>query len=163
MKEFQSFAGLPQTWELDPATVELMETPRCGVRDMIGPGARARRKRYVLQGSRWAVRDLTYRVTQYPADTDLTTQEVDLTIKKSFDLWEAVTDLRFSLEESGSVHIEIRFASYEHGDGDPFDGPGGTLAHAYFPQYGGDMHIDDSELWTINNFRVRARPDLSVV
>ena len=163
MKDLQAFAGLAQTGELDEATVELMRTPRCGVRDIIGHGATARRRRrYVLQGSRWRVSSLTYRVTQYPADSGLTTQEVDDTIKKGFDLWAAVTDLSFSSQESGSVHIEIRFASYEHGDGDPFDGPGGTLAHAYFPAYGGDMHIDDSELWTINNFRVRV-PGVSIV
>ena len=107
----------------------------------------ARRKRYVRSAGH-----------KYPAGRGLTQQEVDDTIKKSFDLWSAVTDLTFSRQDSGSVHIDIRFASYEHGDGDPFDGPGGTLAHAYFPQYGGDMHIDDSELWTINNFRVRLRP-----
>ena len=69
-------------------------------------------------------------------------------------MWEAVTDLTFVRKSSGSVHIEIRFDRYEHGDGDPFDGPGGTLAHAYFPQFGGDMHIDDSEHWSVQSFKV---------
>ena len=68
VKDFQAFAGLNQTGELDPITVELMGTPRCGVRDRgleeedEEKGGRSRRKkRYVLQGSRWQTKHLTYR------------------------------------------------------------------------------------------------------
>ena len=68
VKDFQAFAGLNQTGELDPITVELMGTPRCGVRDrgleeeQEDKGGRSRRKkRYVLQGSRWQTKHLTYR------------------------------------------------------------------------------------------------------
>ena len=36
-----------------------------------------------------------------------------------------IKDFTYYLLLSGqSVHIEIKFVSYEHGDGDPFDGPG---------------------------------------
>jgi len=47
--------------------------------------------------------------------------------------------------------MDIRFDEYEHGDGMNFDGIGGTLAHAYFPEFGGDIHMDNSEVWTINS------------
>jgi len=154
VRDFQAFAGLNQTGELDPVTVELMGTPRCGVNDIIGHGATARRKkRYVLQGSRWRVNHLTYRITRYPSTARLSKREVDETTAKAFNTWQEATGLTFEHRPSGSVHIEIRFEKYEHGDGDPFDGPGGTLAHAYFPQYGGDVHVDDTEYWTINSYR----------
>ena len=35
VKEFQAFAGLRQTGELDKETVEMMEMPRCGVKDIL--------------------------------------------------------------------------------------------------------------------------------
>ena len=45
VQDFQAFAGLNQTGVLDQKTLELMETPRCGVKDIVGHGATARRKK----------------------------------------------------------------------------------------------------------------------
>ena len=73
-------------------------------------------------------------------------------MKKAFQIWADKTALKFQKKDSGFAHIDIRFETREHGDGDPFDGPGGTLAHAFFPQYGGDAHFDDQEYWTIDQF-----------
>ena len=28
------------------------------------------------------------------------------------------------------------------------------MAHAFFPEFGGDAHFDDQELWTINKYTV---------
>ncbi|XP_058465881.1 matrix metalloproteinase-14 isoform X2 [Malaya genurostris] len=149
--EFQSFAGLNATGELDSETMELMSLPRCGVRDKVGFGSDSRSKRYALQGSRWKVKALTYRISKYPSKLDR--NEVDKEIAKAFSVWSEYTDLTFTPKKSAPVHIDIRFEVNEHGDGDPFDGPGGTLAHAYFPVYGGDAHFDDAEFWTIAKSR----------
>lgn len=72
---------------------------------------------------------------------------------KAFDVWEGPTGLKFREQKTGKVHIEIRFERKNHGDDDPFDGLGGTLAHAFFPVYGGDVHFDDDEDWTVNTPR----------
>nr|XP_018911716.1 PREDICTED: matrix metalloproteinase-14 isoform X2 [Bemisia tabaci] len=151
ISEFQSFAGLNITGHLDGDTLEMMSLPRCGVRDRVGFATSSRSKRYALQGSRWRVKDLTYKISKYPRN--LGKSETDEEVRKAFSVWSDVTPLSFTQKKVGQVHIEIRFERGEHGDGDPFDGPGGTLAHAFFPVYGGDAHFDDSEKWTVNSYR----------
>nr|XP_014285519.1 matrix metalloproteinase-14-like [Halyomorpha halys] len=50
IKEFQAFAGLNVTGELDDDTQRTMSLPRCGVKDKVGFGTDARSKRFALQG-----------------------------------------------------------------------------------------------------------------
>ena len=167
VEEFQSFAGLAVTGELDEGTLALMRTPRCGVKDVVGAeGGRGRRKRFALQGSRWKVKTLTYKISKYPTKRGMSKRTVDKEIRAALSVWSDVSQLEFVQKTGGSVHIDVRFEDGEHGDGDPFDGGGGTLAHAYFPVYGGwcdvtcdhsvslalnlpgDAHFDNSEDWT---------------
>lgn len=104
--EFQSFAGLNVTGELDDDTMELMSAPRCGVKDKVGFGSDARSKRYALQGSRWKVKSLTYRISKYPKRLDRA--EVDDEIFKAFAVWSQYTDLTFTAKKTNPVHIDIR-------------------------------------------------------
>ena len=104
----------------------------------------------------WRKSVLTYKVTKYPnpanSATTLTNARVDAIIKTGFGMWEEVTKLEFR-KEVGKVDIEISFVKGDHGDKEPFDGPGGTLGHACSPFCGGDVHIDDEEFWTDKSYK----------
>jgi matrix metalloproteinase-14 (membrane-inserted) len=162
--KLQAFAGLEQTGVIDRETEKVMSMKRCGVkdideenRDKFGMLSKlsesSRHKRYALHGSRWKTKTLTYRISKYPSRRGLSRNIVDLTMKKAINVWADKTNLKFVKKSSGSVHLDIRFEKRSHGDEDNFDGKGGTLAHAFFPIYGGDVHFDDDEDWTVNSFR----------
>ena len=102
-----------------------------------------------MSGSRWKVANITYKISKYPRLGKMTKQDIDSEIRAAWEVWSSVTELRFEQRRSGKVHVDIRFEDGEHGDGDSFDGLGGTLAHAFFPVYRGDVHFDDSEHWTM--------------
>ena len=86
---------------------------------------------------------------------DLSQGQVREAVKKAFGVWSQHTPLTFREITRGTADINIQFARGEHGDGYPFDGRGGTLAHAYFPGrgIGGDAHFDDHEAFSHRSYR----------
>lgn len=68
-------------------------------------------------------------------------------VAKAFLTWQQNTHFRFSRVQ-GNADLTIGFGRGEHGDGFPFEGPGGTLAHAFAPE-DGRFHYDGDESWSV--------------
>jgi len=100
-----------------------------------------RKRRYNLEGSKWSKTDLTYKIHNYTPD--MNKYQVDQSIRDALKLWSDQTPLTFR-QVTGKADINIKFGRSNHGDYYPFDGPGGTLAHAFFPQ-SGETHFDEDE------------------
>lgn len=145
VREFQRFYALEDTGKIDKDTHQVMAAPRCGTPD--------RPLSFTLTGQKWDHTDITYRINNFSAD--LTPDETDNALKEAFQLWSAVSPLKFrEAAEEEAVDINIMFAEGAHGDiGNDFDGIGQVLAHAYPPGRGhgleGDVHFDEAERWSI--------------
>jgi len=69
-------------------------------------------------------------------------------VKEAFNDWARYAPLKFrEADASEKPDFSISFVEGEHDDGYPFDGAGGTLAHAFFPT-DGRLHFDAVEEWT---------------
>ncbi|XP_030839822.1 50 kDa hatching enzyme-like [Strongylocentrotus purpuratus] len=137
--EYQQHGGINQTGILDAETAELLDTPRCGVPDILP---------YVTGGIAWP-RNVAVTYSFGTLTNDLNQNAIKNELRRAFQVWDDVSGLTFrEVVDSSSVDIRIKFGSYEHGDGISFDGQGGVLAHAFLPR-NGDAHFDDSETWTI--------------
>ena len=106
--------------------------------------------------STWDKLDITYVFVNGTGQLDGNVER-DL-IRQAFDLWAAQTALTFTeTADSGAADIVIGWATGDHGDGDPFDGPGDVLAHASFPNpYDNSqvfLHFDDDERWVDSDTR----------
>uniref|UniRef100_A0A8D0GDC9 Matrix metallopeptidase 11 n=1 Tax=Sphenodon punctatus TaxID=8508 RepID=A0A8D0GDC9_SPHPU len=91
------------------------------------------------------------RIIRFP--WQLGNTKVRQAIAEALTVWSDVTPLTFTEVQGGRADIVIDFTRYWHGDNLPFDGPGGILAHAFFPKTHreGDVHFDYDETWTIGN------------
>ena len=78
-------------------------------------------------------------------------------IERAYAEWAKVVQVTFTqnANSTGPQTLAVLFASGAHGDGYPFDGPGGVLAHTFYPAplnpepIAGDMHFDNDEAWKI--------------
>ena len=96
----------------------------------------------------WAKTNLTYGIVKYTLQLSIFDLERD--VDAGFYIWQENAQLFLVKQEGGTPDLAVSWEEIEHGDGIPFDGPGETLAHAYFPRYGGDIHFDNSETWNVN-------------
>lgn len=164
IRVMQRFGGITETGLLDSGTLQLMSKPRCSLPDIVGSEdmlrRRRRRKRYALTGLKWHKNDITWSVHSYPTPSvspGLENRLVDSLLTHAFKAWGDVAPLNFRRLPTDGVSggaggdIKVSFARSLHDDAYPFDGRGGTLAHAFFPgrdEVAGDTHFDDDEIWS---------------
>ena len=96
---------------------------------------------------------LTYVFNRVTTQLDSATAQSE--VRRAMAEWSKVAAISWQAgtNPTSSGTVNILFAAYAHGDGYPFDGPGGIVAHTFYPAppnpepLAGDMHFDDSESW----------------
>lgn len=170
LRKFQefniNFMNISVTGECDQATVAVMNMPRCGCEDIVKfekkmmPQNLTGPQSYTLGSTKWRKRELTWSVLKYPQTSEnrqLSQASINDAMRRALDIWSKVTTMSFrQVTNDPNADIKIKFEVRHHDPGGPpnygFDGRGGTLAHAFFPE-SGDVHFDDEELFVLNSDR----------
>jgi hypothetical protein len=111
---------------------------------------------YVLVSSGWSKDSsgkvaLQYFIRNLTEKMDPTTARAE--IERALREWTRYGNFTISPGQQGTPRtIDILFGRGAHGDAYPFDGPGGALAHTFYPPpnaepIAGDMHLDADEGW----------------
>ena len=147
LKMFQEANNIEPTGKLNDDTTFAMKQPRCCHKDV--PKKKGKRPKPhdlnledvawptrcldLYEQDKWEKKRLTWRVTKFSSQ-EMPKELVNESLRRAFYIWEKHADITFAWQEDGIPDLEIRWEVGDHGDGDPFDGSGGTLAHAFFPQ-----------------------------
>ena len=153
--------GLNVTGICDQATKELMSRPRCGCEDIVKPEFKIMPQtllgpqEYNIGNTKWKKKVLTWTISKYPLrNRNIPNERVDDAMRRGLQIWADQTTLRFKQVPTGSpADINISFEVRRHTRNPPFydfDGKGGVLAHAFFPE-SGVVHFDDDENFVLNS------------
>ncbi|OMO62849.1 Peptidase M10, metallopeptidase [Corchorus capsularis] len=169
--------SLKVTGGLDAETVNQMMKPRCGVPDIVNNTKihnhhdhsksihTVARYRFFPGNPRWpdSQTELRYRFLtdiQVPG-----TQNLRSSVARAFQKWAQVSQFTFEeVDEDEDSEIVIGFHGMQgRSSDDPgFDGPQGTLAHAFAPTRG-IFHLDADEDWSGDNSPGPSEIDLESV
>ncbi|CAF0972118.1 unnamed protein product [Adineta steineri] len=142
IKEYQTKFRLKQTGSLDEATKKQMSRSRCGNHDK----GKSELRIMAQLSTKWSRSSLTYSIRSYP--TQISESSTDDIIRDAFKAWTDHIPLKIEPACSNcKANFVLEFAEGDHRDNYTFDGFGGTLAHAFFPENGG-VHFDTAEPWT---------------
>ncbi|KAK1568056.1 hypothetical protein Q3G72_019988 [Acer saccharum] len=149
IKTYQTNFNLNATGILDSDTIIMMSKPRCGVPDHGMTTSRLNNSRFhshfafFVGNPKWPSTKQILTYAFQPGD------RIDASepIRRALIEWSRYTRFTYEkIDDFGTADIKIGFYSRNHGDGNPFDGPGVTLAHA-FPPPDGRLHFDADETW----------------
>ncbi|KAM7268426.1 hypothetical protein ACFE04_010592 [Oxalis oulophora] len=160
IEEYQKFFNINVTGMLDSDTIKKMTTPRCGGVDIIrgknNYGTNFNNQTFVSKYSfisegKWppSQNTITYRFSTSSEDIDL--QTLMSVVANSFQKWAEASD-RFTFKGAPiglGQDVMIGFYAKDHGDGSPFDGFGGVVAHAVIDPDERLIHYDSDEYWSI--------------
>ncbi|KAL2319961.1 hypothetical protein Fmac_028930 [Flemingia macrophylla] len=158
---YQRNLGLQVTGKLDSNTVSQMITPRCGDPDTsIAPYNHHHRHNHVTKNfvffpgkPRWSrsmPMTLTYAFSRENMIHSLSMKEIREAFQRAFQRWASVIPVSFvEVDDFVLAEIKIGFYNGEHGDGEPFDGVLGVLAHSFSPEIG-RLHLDAAETWAVD-------------
>ncbi|PIN21284.1 Interstitial collagenase [Handroanthus impetiginosus] len=178
VKTYQLNFNLNATGELDPSTLKHIVLPRCGNPDIVNGTSTMRSGKpsdgYSANSTIHTVEHYTFfpnRPRWPPGRTQLTyaflpdnqlSDNVRSVFSRAFERWSEVTPLNFTETTSfDRADIRIGFFTGDHGDGEPFDGVLGTLAHAFSPP-AGRFHLDGDENWVIDGDFLNSSPASAV-
>jgi hypothetical protein len=115
---------------------------------------------YATSGAGWSkdssgAVSIGYRFDDFTAKIDQNTQAGQIAL--AFAQWMKYANVTVApvAQPAQPRSADLLFGTYSHGDPYPFDGPGGVLAHTFYPfplnnePLAGDMHFDDSESWGV--------------
>jgi hypothetical protein len=154
-----SLAALDQVAYILPAAAELQNGDAisgcAGAATRLGPAAQ-----YVKADSGWARGANGSVAVGYYFESltaDVPESAVRSEIARAFAMWTQYANITITPATQPALDrsIDILFARYAHGDAYPFNGPGGVIAHTFYPTpsnpepVAGDMHLNADESWGV--------------
>lgn len=154
-----ALAALDQVAYILPASAELQNGDAImgcsGATTPVGPAPQ-----YVQAGKGWSRdADGQVRLNYFFESVTPAVPEAQVRgeIARAFGEWARYADITITPATQPALDrtIDILFARYAHGDAYPFNGPGGVLAHTFYPVPGnpeplaGDMHLNADESWSV--------------